>query len=190
MPDVLALQGSPRKGGNTDLLLDRAIHGAEEAGGEVKKVVLVDQKISPCLEIYACKKGGECAIRDDMTPLYDDLDRFHRVILASPIFFYNVSATAKAFIDRCQALWVRRYLLNVHRRHPIERRGAFIAVGATRGKRLFDGVRLTVRYFFDAIDMSYSDELLVRGVDVKGEILEHPESLAEAYEIGRRIARP
>lgn len=190
MVKVLAIQGSPRKGGNTDILIDEAIRGARDEGVEAQKVVLADLKISPCLEIYACKKEGVCAINDDMQGLYQPLDDFPRVILASPIFFYNVSATAKAFIDRCQARWVRRYLLNKTVESPLQRKGALIAVGATRGKRLFEGVRLTVRYFFDAVDMTFADELLVRGVDEKGQIRQHPDELREAYELGRRIAQP
>jgi len=187
---VLAIQGSPRKGGNTDLLLEEAIRGAREEGASVQKVVLVDLQISPCLELYACRKEGICAIRDDMTPLYDAMDLCPRMILASPVFFYSVSATAKAFIDRAQARWCRRYLLKRSIDSPVERRGGFIAVGATKGSQLFEGARLTVRYFFDAIEMVYAEELLVRGVDQKGEILRHPQFLREAFELGRRIARP
>lgn len=187
---VLAIQGSPRKGGNTDILLDEAIRGAKEEGAEAQKVVLIDLEIKPCVEDYACKEDGECFIQDDMQDLYEDMDSADRLILASPIFFYNVTATAKAFIDRCQAHWVRRYVLGRRVEAPVERRGALIAIGATKGKRLFDGVRLTAQYFFDAIDMSYVEELLVRGVDEKGEIREHPDFLEQAYGMGRRLARP
>jgi hypothetical protein len=68
-----------------------------------------------------------------------------------------------------------------------DRKGVFISVAATRGKKIFDGVRLTVRYFFDAIDVAYSDELLVRGADGKGEVRDQPEALEAAYELGRRL---
>jgi multimeric flavodoxin WrbA len=142
------------------------------------------------MEDYACKKDGVCFIEDDMRDLYRAVDETDRLIFASPIFFYNVPATAKAFIDRCQAHWVRRYILEKRLKPSKERKGAFIAVGATKGKRLFEGVKLTARYFFDAVDMTYAEELLVRGVDEKGEVREHPEYLQEAYELGRRIASP
>lgn len=187
---VLAIQGSPRNKGNTDILLDQAIRGAEELGAQVKKVELRLLKISPCLELYACRNTGVCAIKDDMTALYDEIDSSHRIILASPIFFYSVTAQAKALIDRCQAGWARKYLLGKRIQSPLERKGAFIAVGATRGKRLFEGVRVTIKYFFDAIDVNYFDELLVKGVDKKGEILNYPEHLQAAYDLGRRLAVP
>lgn len=190
MLKILAILGSPRRGGNTEILLDEALRGAKDQGASVEKVVLADLKISPCMEIYACKKKGICPIKDDMRVLYERLDECQRVILASPIFFYSVSATAKAFIDRCQARWARRYVLGQRLTSPLERRGAFISVGATSGKRLFEGVRLTVKYFFDAIDMDYTEELLIKGVDEKGEILKHPDYLEQAYELGKRIAVP
>jgi len=111
------------------------------------------------------------------------------LIIASPIFFYSVSALAKAMIDRCQSLWVKKYLLSLPVSPIADRRGAFISVAATRGKKLFDGARLTIRYFFDAIDVAYSDELFVRGVDEKGEVRSQPDVLDAAYGLGRRLVQ-
>jgi len=190
MINLLAVLGSPRKGGNTDILLSKAMEGAQAAGANVKKIELRLLKITPCMELYECKKTGRCAIVDDMTPLYQEIDSSHRLIIASPIFFYTVTAQTKAFIDRCQAGWARRYILGKRIDSPYGRKGALIAVGATKGKRLFDGVRLTIKYFFDAIDMDFAEELLVRGVDEKGEILKYPEYLNEAYELGFRMGTP
>jgi len=190
MLKLLAVQGSPRKGGNTEILLDEAIRGAQDVGAQVKKVELRLLHITPCLEIYACKKTGQCPIQDDMTALYSEMESSQRLILASPIFFYSVTAHAKAFIDRCQAGWARRYVLGRRIESAVERRGAFIAVGATSGKRLFEGVKLTVKYFFDALDMVYAEDLLIRGIDEKGEILKHPEHLQTAYDLGRRMGTP
>jgi len=187
---VLAILGSPRRGGNTEILLDEAIRGAHEHGGACEKAVLRDLKIRPCLEIYQCAKAGICAIQDDMQPLFGKITEAERLIIASPIFFYSVSAVTKAMIDRCQSLWVKKYVLKLPISPLNDRRGAFISVAATRGKKLFDGVRLTMRYFFDAIDVVYSDELLIRGVDEKGAIRERPEALAEAYALGVRLVAP
>jgi len=184
---VLAVLGSPRRGGNTEILLDETIRGAYEHGGACEKVVLRDLKIRPCLEIYQCAKAGICAIQDDMQALFGKITEAERLIIASPIFFYSVSALTKAMIDRCQSLWVKKYLLKLPISALPDRRGAFISVAATRGKKLFDGVRLTMRYFFDAIDVVYSDELLVRGADEKGAIRGRPEALAEAYALGARL---
>jgi multimeric flavodoxin WrbA len=190
MEKILAVYGSPRRKGNTALLLREAVRGARDEGAEVEEVVLRHLKISPCLEIYGCKKAGRCAIQDDFQPLYDQLLACRGLMLASPIFFYSVSAHAKAMIDRCQSLWVKKYWIDESRmviREP-RRRGLFIAVGATRGPRLFDGTLLTLRYFFDVLDMELWKSLLYRGMDFEGDVLKHPEYLEEAYGAGRDLA--
>jgi multimeric flavodoxin WrbA len=184
---VLGIMGSPRRQGNTEVLLDKALDGAAQAGAEVEKVVVCDLKISPCREIYACRKDGECAIKDDMQSLYRKLQEADHVILASPIFFYGVTSQVKAVIDRCQAPWVGRHVLGMGKDDTRVRRGAFISVGATRGAKLFDGAVLTVKYFFDAIGVKYTRDLLIRGVDNRGQIAEHPGFLDDAFRLGQEL---
>jgi multimeric flavodoxin WrbA len=186
---VLGIMGSPRRQSNTEILLDKALEGAREAGAEVEKVLVSKLKISPCLEIYACRKDGNCAIKDDMQSLYKKLLEADHIIFASPIFFYGITSQAKAIIDRCQALWVRRHVLGMGKEDKRERRGVFISVGATRGTKLFDGAVLTVKYFFDAIGVKYSGDLLVRGIDNKGQIGEHPAALEDAFRLGQELVR-
>ena len=183
---VLGIMGSPRMKGNTDLLLDEALKGAESQGAEVEKILVDKLQIAPCKEYYACLRDGKCVIKDDMDGIYDKLLAADAVIIASPMFFYNVSAQLMLLISRCQALWARKYVLK--NMDIPEKRGAFIAVGATKGEKLFDGPKLTVKYFFQAINTRYTDELLIRGVDKKGEIKEHPTALSDAYELGKRLA--
>lgn len=184
---VLGIMGSPRRQSNTEILLDKALEGAREAGAEVEKVLVSKLKISPCREIYACRKDGNCVIDDDMKSLYAKLLEADHIIFASPIFFYGVTSQAKAIIDRCQALWVRRHVLGMGKEDKRVRRGVFISVGATRGKKLFDGAVLTVKYFFDAIGVEYSGDLLVRGIDNKAEIKEHAEILEDAFHLGEEL---
>jgi multimeric flavodoxin WrbA len=186
---VLGIMGSPRRQSNTEILLDKALEGAREAGAEVEKVLVSKLKISPCLEIYACRKDGNCAIKDDMQSLYKKLLKADHIIFASPMFFYGVTSQAKAIIDRCQALWVRRHVLGMGKEDKRERRGVFISIGATRGKKLFDGAVLTVKYFFDAIGMKYSGDLLIRGIDNKGQIKEHSAALEDAFRLGQELVR-
>ena len=184
---VLGIMGSPRIKGNTDLLLDEALKGAQSQGAEVEKLVVDKLNVAPCKEYYRCLRDGTCAIRDDMDDIYPKLLAADRIIIASPMFFYGVSAQTKALIDRCQAIWARKYVLK--QALPEGRKGAFIAVGATRGEKLFEGSILTIKYFFKAINVTYSDELLIRGVDKKGESKEHPTALSDAYELGKRLAQ-
>lgn len=184
---VLGIMGSPRRHSNTEILLDRALEGAAGAGAETEKVLVSRLKITPCLEIYACLKDGKCSIKDDMDPLYQKLVEADHVILASPIFFYGITSQAKAIVDRCQALWVRRHVLKTGG-DGRERRGAFISVGGTKGEKLFDGAVLTVKYFFDAIGVKYAGDLLVRGIDSKGQIEEQPSALEDAFRLGQDLA--
>lgn len=184
---VLGIMGSPRIKGNTDLLLDEALKGAQSQEAEVEKIVVDKLKIAPCREYYGCLRDGNCVIRDDMDDIYPKLLEADGIIVASPMFFYGLTSQVKALIDRCQALWARKYILKQDLPDS-GRKGAFIAVGATRGKKLFDGSILTVKYFFQSIGVKYVDELLVRGVDKRGEIEQHPSTLSDAFELGRRLA--
>lgn len=189
MAKILAVYGSPRREGNTATLVNHAVEGALSAGAEVERIVLRDLKMSPCLEIYGCKRDGRCVIKDDFQHVYDTLLGSQGLILGSPIFFYTVSAHTKVLIDRCQSLWVKKYWLDkVEPGHwSASRKGLFISVGATKGKKLFDGALLTVKYFFDVLDMELHQSLLYRGLDFEGDVLQHPAYLTEAYEAGRRL---
>jgi multimeric flavodoxin WrbA len=186
---ILGIMGSPRRHSNTEILLDKALEAAGQAGAEIEKVLISKLKISPCLEIYACFKDGNCTIRDDMQALYDKLLEADHIVFASPIFFYGVTGQAKAVIDRCQALWARRHVLGMGKEDKRLRRGLFISVGATRGEKLFDGAVLTVKYFFDAIGVRYSGDLLVRGIDNEAQIREHPTALEDAFRLGQELVR-
>jgi multimeric flavodoxin WrbA len=186
---VLGIMGSPRRHSNTEILLDKALEGAREAGAEVEKVLVSTLIMSPCLEIYACFKDGNCSIKDDMQTLYDKLLEVDHIVFASPIFFYGITSQAKAVIDRCQALWARRHVLGMGKEDKRVRRGVFISVGATRGEKLFDGAVLTVKYFFDAIGVKYSGDLLIRGIDNKGQVAEHTELLDDAFRLGQELIR-
>jgi multimeric flavodoxin WrbA len=190
MSQILAIYGSPRRRGNTATLLKHAVQGAVDAGAQVNEIILRDLKMSPCLEIYACKKEGKCAIKDDFHNVVDQILSADGLILASPIFFYTVSAHTKILMDRCQSLWVKKYWID---KVPFgqwepKRKGLFISVGATKGKKLFNGVLLTVKYFFDVLDMELFKSLLYRSLEFEDDVLKHPEYLKEAYEAGKALA--
>ena len=173
------------------MLLREAVRGAREEGAEVEEVVLRDLKMSPCLEIYGCKNSGRCAIQDDFQKVYDSILASQALMLASPIFFYSVSAHTKILMDRCQSLWVRKHWLEEASsgQSRAGRKGLFISVGATRGKKLFDGTLLTVRYYFEAIDCELWKSLMYRELDFEGDVLKHPEYLEEAHQAGSALVR-
>ena len=187
---ILAIYGSPRKEGTTSVLFAAAVRGARDRGAEVEEVFLRDLKISPCLEIYACRKTGRCVIKDDFEPLHDKLLECDALMLASPIFFYTVSAHTKIFMDRCQALWAKKYLIDkapFGLRQPA-RKGLFLSAGATKGSKLFDGVLISMKYLFDTLDMELSKTLLYRGLESPEDLDRHPAYLEEAYRGGGEFA--
>jgi len=188
---VLGLFGSPRRGGNTDLLLEEMLKGAESQGAEIERIFLSDWDISGCRECRSCEVTGNCVAQDQMQELYPKLSEADYIILASPIFFYGVTAQAKRTIDRCQALWARKYVLKespVEEKRTTRRKGWFLSVGGSRGAKVFEGAILTVRYFFDALNVEYAGELTFREIDTQGAIKKHPSALKEAFEAGQRLA--
>ncbi len=189
MLKILGLMGSPRPGGNTDILLDSLLLSAKEAGAAIEKVHLNALEMSPCIECGACNETGVCVITDDMAPLYEKIAAADWVILASPIFFYNITSRTQALIERSQACWAGKYLLKLGPYGGKKRKGVFLAVGATKGKMLFDGVLKTARYFFDAIDADFEGALLYRGIEAKGDVRKHPRALEEASGLGNAIAK-
>ena len=131
-------------------------------------------------------------VQDDMQKVYPLLDWANVIFLASPIFFYGVTAQAKALIDRAQAHWSRQLLEKTpeERKIRMHGRGYLITVGATRGKNLFEGAILTARYFFDALDMSYEGGIFFRSLEKKTAVQENPETLQEAFTLGLKAATP
>jgi len=190
-PKIVAIYGSPRRKGNTAALLKKAIEGARAAGSEVEEIVLRDRKISPCLEIYGCLQAGECAIKDDFQMIRDKILACRGLILASPVFFYAVSSHTKILMDRFQSLWVKKYWVDKTPKDQktIKRKGMFISVGATKGKKLFDGMLLSVKYFFDVLDMELWKALLYRQLDFQEDVFKHPQYLEEAYSSGKQFVQ-
>jgi multimeric flavodoxin WrbA len=172
---VLGLQGSPRKNGNSVYLLNRFLDACENRGARTETIPLDRLKIQPCRELVVCEKKGFCPIKDEMEPrIYGLIRRADVVVLASPVFFYNVSAQAKILIDRCQMFWGRRYKMKLTDPDAGSRQGVLLAAGASGGKRLFDGVELTAHYFFDAVSARFAESLTYKKVEAAGAVAEVP----------------
>ena len=185
---VLGIAGSPRRDGNTDLLLAELMKGAASKGAEVKTIVLNDLKITPCQHCDACLAKGDCRIQDDMQMIYDELERADRIVLASPIQFTGVTAQMKAMIDRFQSLWARKYVLKMP---PLgdqrKRKGFFISVGGRKVADLFQPALTMVKTVFIILNIEYAGELLFSGIDEKGAITKHPDALKQAFLAGQKL---
>ena len=183
---VLGINGSPRKGGNTDILLDNALKGAQNKGAWVEKIVLNDLKFSPCQECENMPNDGFCLIEDDMQTVYKKVEEADAIILASPIFFGSLSAQTKMMIDRFQCVWRAKNILGkqVFGKRKI---GAFISVQGSKRKDFFNNARSIVKNFFVTINADYKEDLFCFGIDEKDAILKHPELLKTAFNIGERL---
>lgn len=183
---LTAVLGSPRQGGNTDILLTRALGGAKAKGIVFEKIILNDLNIRPCQECASCLKTGICRIQDDMAVLYKKFDESDIIIVASPIFFGSVSSQTKIMVDRMQCYWARKFVL---KKNPDKknRKGAFVSCGGLETEGYFKCARKVVNIFFKVQDIEYAEELFASGVDKKGDILKHEDILLEAYELGKRL---
>lgn len=183
--NVLMLLGSPRKNGNSETLARRIGAVVEEGGGTVSTIRLNDLQIRPCQGCGGCEKTGTCVIKDDMTGIYQAVDEADRILLVSPVYFYALSAQAKTCGDRFQARWSRKYLLKERFRQNEGRKGYLLSTAATKGPKIFDCSILSARYIFDAIDVQYGGEFLVKGVDNRKAVLALSEEMAKAEQFGR-----
>ena len=184
---MLVVLGSPRKGGNGETLARKVAEAVEQGGGTVEYIRLNDLNLRPCQGCGGCDKTGICVIEDDMTAVYQAVDDADRILLVSPVYFYGLSAQCKIFGDRLQARWSRRYQLKERFRENEGRKGYLLSTAATGGPKIFDCSILTTRYIYDAMDVEYGGELLVKGVDKRKAVLEVPDEMVRAEQFGRDI---
>jgi len=185
---ILGINGSPRQGGNSEILLDRALQGAKTAGAKFKKINLGELKYAPCLSCADARKDGVCKIKDDMTQVYAAFEKADGIIIASPVYFGSISAQLKMLIDRFQCYWSAKY---VHKTVPpgAVRPGAFICVEAGKNTVFFENSRAVVKNLFVTLNIKYTAELLATGLEEKAAVLNDVKSLLAAEEIGLQLIK-
>ncbi len=187
--NVLVVLGSPRKKGNTQILVESVIKGlVQKEKCNVEYIYLHGLDLHPCQGCGGCEKTAMCVIKDDMIELYDKVDKAECLLLVSPVYFYGPTAQSKMFIDRTQARWSRKYLLKEIFREGENRKGYLISIAATKGAKVFDGCLLAAKCCFDALGLEFGGSLTVRGVDARGAIKEFQEEIENAEAFGRQIA--
>ncbi len=174
---VVGLQGSPRKNGSSDYLLKHFLKEIEKTGVEVQLLDIPRMNIRPCIGCGYCEKKGFCVIDDDdmVASVYPLLRKAQVVVAVSPVFFYNVTSQLKALIDRTQTFWSRKYRFRLSDPLSKTRKGFFLSMGGSRGKKLFDGIHLVAKYFFDAIDADYSGSLTYTDIETAADFKKMPE---------------
>ena len=184
---VVGVCGSPRPGGNTDILLDKTLDGSRAAGASVQKISLGALTYSPCLECGGCGRTGTCVLDDDMRIVYDALNSADAVIVASPIFFGNLTAQLKAVVDRFQCAWIAKYILGRPKNSGRIVRGAFLCVSASRKRGQCEAAEKIVKNLFATLGVEYVKAFFCQGVDAKGIVGKRPKALERAYRLGFEI---
>jgi len=187
---ILGISGSPRRDGNTELLLREALRGAAAAGAEAEFLAARSLKMRPCIECDRCQTTGRCVVQDDALAVHEKLLAADHLVFATPIFFAAVSAQAKILIDRCQCFWSLKYVLKKPLFDPPRphRRGLWLACCGFDKMWMFDGPRRTMKALFSVLEFAWAGELCYKHVDAKDDILKHPTALAEAFQAGRALA--
>ncbi len=190
MSTVLAISSSPRRNGNSELVLRSLVQGVEDSGSDAHVVRLNELKFRPCQGCERCAATGDCIQKDDMENLYPQVVSASGLVLATPVYFGSMSAQLKMFIDRFQCWWHAKYRLQAPKVDGEERRpGFFICVGGQRKKDYCENALEIARFFFQSINFHYTDCLCYRGIDEKGAIKEHSTALQEAWEAGAEFAQ-
>ena len=187
MVKVLGIAGSPRKGGNSDLLMDAFLEGAKSKGCRVEKISVSQFNIAPCDEGNSCHKTGVCRIKDDMQWIYPKVLNADHVVISTPTFFMGPPAQLKAVIDRCQALWARKFVLKKPLRADDKKHNGFlIATAGLDKKEAFNGTKQTIKALFYVLGFKYKNELLFEGVDRRGDIKDRKGAVDKAFKAGTR----
>ena len=189
---IIGLLGSPLTEGNTAQLLDRALKGAEDAGCEVEKIVVVNLDFQACQEMMFCKEHETCILDDDMQEIYPKFREMDGLIIATPVMTMGVPGKLKSFIDRFQVFFMAKYIRKkpfISKEWGMKRRGLFICISGMKIPDVFVGAKLTVRAFFDIIDCQYSDELFISDMDTICDVTAHPDLLEAAYKKGYALGK-
>ena len=185
---IIGISGSPRVGGNTDVLLDKALEGAKAKGARTEKIILNDLKISPCQECEKVKDDGTCKIEDDFQGLYEKIKKADGIILASPIFFGSLSAQTKAMIDRFQCAWRYKYVLKKNISEKT-RPGVFISVEGSKREDFFENAKSIVRNFFATAEIKYEGDAFAPGVEGKGDVAKLKDLTEKAFALGQNLIK-
>ena len=175
---ILALIGSPRKGSNTDLLVDQILMGAQSKGHAFAKLFLYDLVILPCLDCRKCKQGDfECVLIDDMQELYPKLQDTDYLIFGTPVYWYGPTGKMKLFLDR-----LRPFIASA----KLKGKKGMLVVPSAEGAKACSPLIEMFRMSFNYLGIKYKGALLVKAYE-RGEISKSQEELKRAYTVGEKI---
>jgi len=183
---LLGISGSPKINGLTGLLLDKVFDGAKASGAHTEKIILNDLDFKACQECGGCDETGVCILDDDMRPIYEKLAKADAVVVASPVYFGNITAQLKAMIDRCHSSWVAKYILKRDLlKDNKKRKGIFLSVAGKESEEYFESAKKIIKIFFITQNIEYSSDLFISGLNVMS--IDDPKreaALEKAFQLG------
>ena len=175
---ILALVGSPRKGSNTDTLVEEVLKGTGTAGHESEKIYLYKHEISPCIDCRKCKKGDfVCVLNDGMQEIYPEMVRADLIIFGTPNYWYGPTAKMKLLMDR-----MRPYVAN----GKLKGKKAIVITPAAEGPGACGPLMEMFRMSFDYLEMEMAGDILAKAYE-RGEIKNDHEALKNAYGLGASL---
>ena len=186
---ILGIMGSPRIGGNSDLLLDRAMAGAKEAGAEVEKIILCRKKISGCLACEKCNEAGICASKDDMPGIHEKILESDAILHSVPVYFWAMTAQMKAYLDRWCALFDAEWRWHKHYYPKMKgKRIGLITVCGDANVHTADPIVHSFQTTAQFSKLNWIGAVQVSGTQ-KGEIAKDEKAKKEAYALGKKAAQ-
>ncbi len=183
---ILGIMGSPRVGGNSDLLLDRALVGAKEAGAEVEKIILCRKKISGCLACEKCNEAGVCAVKDDMPEIHQKILDADAVIHSVPVYFWAMTSQMKAYLDRWCAFFDAEWKWHKHFWPKMKGKGVgLITVCGDPNVSTADPIVHSFKTTVEFTRLSWLGAVMA-SAGAKGEIAKNEASKTQAYELGKK----
>lgn len=177
--NIIVITGSPRNNGNSEILADAFIKGAESSGNNVTKINLNKLKVNSCIGCFYCSShDGNCVQRDGMDEIYPELRKADMIVLASPIYFCAFTSQMKAFIDRLNVAFAKQFSIKT---------SALLTVYADTNTSISEPIIATYKSFIQYLNWEDKGIIAVQGMENKGDINDHP-SLAQAEEFGASIA--
>ncbi len=185
---VLGIMASPRKGGNSDMLLDAALKAAQQNGAMTEKIVINDLSFVPCQACDDVRGDGRCKIEDDFQKIYEALLRADSIFVASPIYFGSISAQLKMLIDRFQCFWLANHMTKTMG-SVFLKQGGFICVQASSRNDFFENARFIMKNFFATAGIEYSREVFCSGIEKKGIVRDYSDCMEKAVAMGENLSQ-
>ncbi|MHA1904216.1 MAG: flavodoxin family protein [Candidatus Thorarchaeota archaeon] len=176
---IIGIVGSPRRNGNTEILVDEVLAGASEKGASIRKVILSKLNISPCRACDICTKTGQCVQQDDMTELFVQIEKSDVLVLGTPVYWWGPTAQFKAFLDRWYAVYTKGMFK--------EKETVLVIPLESKKESNYKPLLDMFKAIMEELQMIHIETILAPGVFQRGAVQENQELLDSSREVGSKL---